>query len=310
MKSIAYNQFPIFVWREGNRNLWNPIHKKALKNRPEERVRLRIIDALLQRGWSKHRITTEEAIRDYSESNLRTDIICYNQHFDPQILVECKAENVTLSTATGEQVARYNDKVEAPYLLISNGKSDFWYRIDTTNSEVKELQEPPQMLKDPQSRKLDFDYWKQRGFAGPKAIPPLRKWLEPILDQFSTHGDIPLKYLQFEKSPSDLNLSHYYQIFSFKEQKIALSFLNTPFGGTRLIGILNREGENKAVAELNLDLIFEKEHPNTSLYSAAGTRNVGIEEFLVEKQYFSHKARTTLEDLSSALARFFENTLN
>ncbi|NIT57520.1 MAG: hypothetical protein GWN00_15210, partial [Aliifodinibius sp.] len=62
MLSIAKHIYPRVVWRDREKKLWNPIHKKALKNLPEERVRLRIMEALIQRGWSKHRISTEEAI--------------------------------------------------------------------------------------------------------------------------------------------------------------------------------------------------------------------------------------------------------
>lgn len=280
MESIARNQFPIVVWREGEKLLWNPIHRKTLKNRPEERVRLRIIEYLLEAGWSKHRITTEEAIKDYSESKLRTDIICYTQGFEPRILVECKAENISLSTKTGEQVARYNQNVQAPYLLISNGQEDYWYRIESDKGHIKPLDGTPDILSKPNANSRDFDYWKQRGFAGAKALPALRKWLDPFLRLFGQEEAQTIRYLQFKKSPSDLDLDHYYHINSFDSGKIALSLLNTAFGGSRCIAILNKDGENRAVAEVNLDLVFEGEQPNTSIYSAEGIRNIDLADEL------------------------------
>ncbi len=309
MKSIAQNQFPIIVWREGQKYLWNPIHRKPHKNRPEERVRLRIIESLIRGGWSKHRITTEEAIKDYAESNLRTDIICYNQAFEPQILAECKAENISLTAKTAEQIARYNQNVEAPYLLITNGSTDLWYRIDIASGEVESLETIPDLLKVPEIEAQNFEYWTQRGFAGSQALPGLRKWLGPLLSQFRAEESKPLKYLQFEKSPSDLNLSHYYHISAFEDLKIALSFLNTPYGGTRMIAILNKEGANKAVAEVNLDLVFEREKPDTTIYSADGVKNMTFSDNTAV-DLFNERAQHDVKEISVQLGQLFSDHLN
>lgn len=309
MKSVAQNQFPIIVWREGQKYLWNPIHRKPHKNRPEERVRLRIIESLMQGGWSKHRITTEEAIKDYAESNLRTDIICYNQAFEPQILAECKAENISLTAKTAEQIARYNQNVQAPFLLITNGATDLWYRIDIGSGEVESLETIPDLLSVPEIESADLEYWTQRGFAGSQASPGLRKWLEPVLNQFRSEDSKTRKYLQFEKSPSDLNLSHYYQIADFKDQKIALSFLNTPYGGTRMIAILNKESTNRAVAEVNLDLIFEREKPDTTIYSAEGVKNITFSDNTAV-DLFNERAQHDLKEVSLQIEKLFRDHLN
>ncbi|NGP75198.1 type I restriction enzyme HsdR N-terminal domain-containing protein [Balneolaceae bacterium YR4-1] len=309
MESIARNQFPQFVWRDGEKHLWNPIHRKTLKNRPEERVRLRIIEALIRAGWSKHRISTEEAIKDYAESNLRTDIICYNQAFDPQILAECKAENISLTTKTAEQIARYNRNVQAPFLLITNGTTDFWYRIAPADGEVEQLESLPELLSMPETTEEDFDYWQKRGFTGTKAVPPLRKWLLPVLEHYQATDTAAIKYLRFEKSPSDLNLSHYYHIHSFEDEKIAISFLGTAYGGTRMIAILNREGTNRAVAEVNLDLVFEGEEPDTSIYSAEGVRNVVFNE-QVSVNLFNEEIQHNPVRISAQLKKLFDNIIS
>lgn len=129
--SITFNQFPQVVWRSGEKKLWNPIHRKTLKTRPEERVRLQIVEYLIRNGWSKHRISTEEKIRSAQmDDGKRSDLICYTQEFNPHLLVECKAENIKLSTETALQIAQYNRQIEAPFLLLTNGLLDFWYSID------------------------------------------------------------------------------------------------------------------------------------------------------------------------------------
>lgn len=312
MESIARNQFPITVWREGRKLLWNPIHKKALKNRPEERVRLRIIEYLLQARWSRHRISTEEAIADYASEQLRTDIICYSQNFEPLILVECKAENISLSTNTAEQISRYNRNIQAPYLLISNGRSDLWYHIDHSSEAVDALNTLPVLLQKTNDTPTNYNYWNKRGFAGKKAVPKLRKWLIPILQQFknqdSSTASAIIKYLDFQNSPTDLNVSHYYFILGFENHKVALSFLNTPFGGTRLIAILNSGGTNRALAEINLDLIFEGERPNSSIYSAEGIHNFDFRETskeMLDREDPEITLREIATNLSSVFAKHF-----
>lgn len=271
------------VWRDREKKLWNPIHKKALKNLPEERVRLRVMEALIQRGWSKHRISTEEAIGKLGDTSMRTDLICYSQQFDPKLLVECKAEYISISAKTAEQVARYNQKVGAPYLLMTNGISDFWYAIDENSGKVNELQNQPELLnKEQQQLEYDFDDWKQRGFAGEKASPELRLWLKETLpDLWLSSSDAKVQFLTFSNSPSDIDLNHYYRIVQTSEtRRLALTTLNTAFGGNRFVIILNKENENKAVLEINLDVLFAEKNGNSSVYSRQGIKTFDLSNYI------------------------------
>lgn len=283
LASIAEYTYPRIVWRDREKKLWNPIHKKPLKNRPEERVRLRTIEYLLRAGWSKHRISTEEAIGKIGDTSMRTDIICYNQQFKPKLLVECKAEQVPISAKTAEQVARYNQKVGAPYLLMTNGLSDFWYAIsDGVAKAVAQEEVPDSLLETGEKAQFHFEEWKNRGFAGEKAVPDLRKWLEELLPSMwmSTENAENIRYINFSQGPSDVVLNHYYRIRQLeKDRRLALTTLNTAFGGNRLIIILNEENENKAVMEINLDLLFEEKKGNTSVYSEQGIRVFDLNKY-------------------------------
>lgn len=278
MPSIARHHFPQFIWRNGEKLLWNPIKKKGLKNRPEERVRLRIIEALVEADWSKHRISTEEAIAAADERG-RTDIICYDRNFTPKILIECKAENVPISSKVAEQTARYNRSVEAPFLLMSNGVSDFWYQI--TGRHIQRLDTIPDILNtDNETPKKEFAYWRIRGFAGDKARPALRDWLEAALPVFWFETDGKARFLTFRHSPTDIGLTHYFKIFKPDENKIALGFLNTPFGGTRLFAIFNRDEENVGMIEINLDLLSDGRKPNSTCYSTTWSGNFYLQDYI------------------------------
>ncbi len=276
MPSIARHIYPQVVWRNREKKLWNPIHKKVLKNLPEERVRLRIMEALVRAGWSKHRISTEESIGQVGDQSMRSDLICYSQQFDPKLLIECKAEYVSISAKTAEQVARYNHKVGAPYLLMTNGVSDFWYVIDDDSGKVKQLNESPGFLgENERFPNYDFDDWKRRGFAGEKASPELRLWLQKILpDVWSGEA---IQFLSFSNGPSDVDLNHYYRIESVSEdRRLALTTTNTAFGGNRMIVVLNKQNENKAVLEINLDVLFAGKKGNSSVYSRAGIKTFDL----------------------------------
>lgn len=281
--SIAIHNYPRIVWRDRTKKLWNPIHKKALQNRPEERVRLRIMESLIQRGWSRHRISTEEAIGALGDKSMRTDIICYTQQFEPRLLVECKAEHVPISAKTAEQVARYNQKVGAPYLLMTNGIADYWYAIDEQSTKIRELKKAPDIIEDnPEAPEYKLEDWKERGFMGSKALPNLRLWLEKILPTIwfpDRDGDI--KFLNFSNSPSDVDLNHYYHIKRVAEQRrLALTTLRTAYGGNRMIIILNKEDENRAVLEINLDLLFAGKKGNSSIYSREGILTFDLNNYL------------------------------
>lgn len=261
--------------------LWNPIHRKPLKNRPEERVRLRLIEFLLSGGWSRHRISTEEAIGTLADSRMRTDIICYNRKFEPRILVECKAEHVPISRKTAEQVARYNQNVDAPYLLMSNGRADFWYAV--RDGRVDMLEKRPELISSSvEQPAYHFEEWHRRGFAGSEASPELRKWLSALLPTlWHSPGTSDIRFLTFNQELTDLNLNHYYVVNPLSDRRrLALSTLTTACGGSRLAAILNEDNQNRAVLEVNLDLLFDGKAKNSTIYSEAGVEPIDAARFI------------------------------
>lgn len=273
--------YPQFRWRGSEKLLWNPIHKKTLKNLPEERVRLRVIEYLMHVGWAKSRISTEESIGVMGDKEMRTDIICYGKDFEPKLLVECKAEKISISNNAAEQVARYNRNVQAPYLLLTNGISDYWFSIE--NERVQEIEKNGlPIFANLSNNQLnpDFNYWNKRGFVGQRADESLREWLMDILPEIWHSEDLPVSFLSFGEGPSEVDISHYYAIEEFNKQtKVAVTFTKTIQEGNRLIFILNEESENRAVIEVNLDLLFDEREANASLYSSSGIRTFDISDY-------------------------------
>jgi hypothetical protein len=304
--SVASNQFPQIIWRNGEKRLWNPIHRKALKNRPEERVRLRILDYLIRGGWSKHRISTEETLRSAQKAEgKRTDLTCYTREFDPFLLVECKAENIKLTAKTALQIAQYNRQVEAPFLLLTNGRTDYWYALKG-KKPLRPLDEIPAPLpaREKHEAHHDYNYWKDRGFAGSKARSELRSWLKQAFNEsFIDQSSISLQYLSFNRQLTDLDPGHYYQAYKMENCHIAIGFVATEYGGSRLMAILNINGKNAAVMEINLDLLVDECAPNASVYWAGGTRTVDIRSFMDQFLQNPFNDQKTAEGISSKLMR-------
>ncbi|MDX1639761.1 MAG: type I restriction enzyme HsdR N-terminal domain-containing protein [Balneolaceae bacterium] len=271
MPSIADHHFPRLVWVNGKRRLWNPIQRKPLKIRPEERVRLRILDALVEAGWSKQRISTEEAVRGEKPAGGRADMICYDREFNPRILVECKAESVPISQKVAEQTARYNRSIGAEYLLMTNGNADLWYRISDREA-IKRLEGVPGLLSVPEERPIrEFSYWNARGMAGERAQPKLRILLTEILNHYWQQSAGDNRFLSFENSPFEFELAHYFRIFTWGEsRKIAVSFLSTPAGDTRLVALFNREQKTIGLVEVDVDRLYAGDKPSGILYSPEG----------------------------------------
>jgi hypothetical protein len=278
LKSVAHKQYPQYVFRDGTKLLWNPILKKAFVDLPEERVRLQLIEYLIfDAGFSKARISFESPVNlPGDKSASRTDIICYDKEFKPLLLVECKSPDVSLSEKASIQIARYNQKIGAPFLLISNGLEDYWFR--DSSGTLLELHELPSGFGSQHESTEHFDYWVQRGFVGNKSHPESRKWiLESCELLYGSKSTSSPKYFKFEGAPNELFLPNYYSIFGLNETlKLAVSLTATPFGATRLNCVLNKNGKNTALLSASLDLIAKGDSKNTILQTNSGIQKIDI----------------------------------
>lgn len=279
MLSKAYIHYPQFRYRDEQKLLWNPILKRTFKNRPEERVRLQLIDYLiLEANFSAHRISFESPVKLVGEKSVsRTDIICYTKDFEPHLLVECKAPDITLNEKTALQIARYNQQVGAPFLLVSNGMLDFWFHIE--KEQVYQLSKIPALFAPSSNTEYSFSYWTQRAFAGNKSHPESRGFIRGLCRRLFKDTLKPIKFLAFEDTPSELALTNYYRIFDQGDDyKIALTLSATPYGGSRLNAILHKDGANVAFLSTSLDLIAEHQPDNTHLQSAQGVITLDLKD--------------------------------
>lgn len=231
---------------------------------------------MMEAGISGSRISFESPVKLVGDkSKSRTDIICYDKDFKPLLLAECKAPEIKLDEKAAIQVARYNQKVGAPFVLVSNGTLDFWFEIK--GEQIIPQQKIAESFSPKNGIQRPFVYWEGRAFIGEKLKPEARVF--STTSCLSLFGDPhqPVKFLTFDGFPEEFALGHYYRIFGVGEnEKIAVTLAANPYGGTRLNVVLNQGGANTAFFTTSLDLIAEKEKKNTEIHSLKGRSEVDL----------------------------------
>lgn len=257
MKSVVRFHFPQVVFEKQQKKLFNPVLKKRFKNRPEERVRLKWVEYLLQEtDWKRNRISFESPVTvRQTEGTLRADLILYSEELKPEILIECKSDKVSLTEKAGEQIARYNSDLKAPYLILTNGVVDLSF--ETGTKETKEI--ACLFSTEPKSFVRDSIYWSKRGFSGFNQNQKDQDLILTFLNRFwdpSALSDI--RYLAFNAVHSQFPMDQYYRIFQVDEDsKLAISTVGQGSSESFLVAVLNQKGVNRAILYLNLNSLFD-----------------------------------------------------
>ena len=246
--------FPQFRFADGVKWLFNPVLKKRFANRPEERVRLEYVEFLLaETDINKNRIGFETPIHlEEAENSLRADLVLYNKKMEPFALIECKAPTIRLNHSAAEQIARYNRRLNASYLMITNSLDEIWYKLD--NQQPEPVKSPIKQTKAPVIRDYP-QYWIERGFISQDSDSQTRALAVEILRLFhANHFSSQVQYLDLHSAITSVQLGHYYFIpETTSDYKLALSVLNNGEGNTLLAGVLNQNGKNRGIIWINLD---------------------------------------------------------
>jgi hypothetical protein len=110
--------------------IYDEIRKKYVSLTPEEWVRQHILNYLINhKKLSKSLIAVERKLT-YLNSFKRFDILVFNNKAKADILIECKAPNVNLTSETALQLSLYNQQYKANIIIISNGLKHFSWKLD------------------------------------------------------------------------------------------------------------------------------------------------------------------------------------
>lgn len=111
--------------------------------KPEEWVRQHCIQFLIQeKGYPKSLINVEKELT-INDLKKRYDIVIYNPDGSILLIVECKAPKIDINQNVFDQIARYNLKLNATYLMVTNGLAHYYCQIDFENERYQFLKNIP-----------------------------------------------------------------------------------------------------------------------------------------------------------------------
>ena len=97
------------------------IRKKAIILTPEEWVRQHLIAFFIKELCYPQGLMSVEKNIKYGDLDKRWDLAVFNTNQDCFLLMECKAPNVKITKTVFEQSLLYYKKLQADYLVMSNG---------------------------------------------------------------------------------------------------------------------------------------------------------------------------------------------
>jgi len=123
--------------------IFDIIRKKYMVLTPEEWVRQHFIAFLIEEKKYPTSLIAVEKQLTINNRKKRTDVLIFNADGKPDIIVECKAPNIKINQDTFDQIAKYNLKLKANFLIITNGLKHFYCKMDFENETYIFLKEIP-----------------------------------------------------------------------------------------------------------------------------------------------------------------------
>ncbi|TDQ27926.1 type I restriction enzyme HsdR N-terminal domain-containing protein [Tenacibaculum caenipelagi] len=124
--------------------IFDNLRKKYVVLTPEEWVRQHFVQLLIQeKNYPVSLIAIEKQLV-INNLKKRTDIVVFSSNGHPNIIVECKAPHIKITQDTFDQIARYNLKLDANYLIVTNGLQHFFCVLDKENETYVFLRDIPE----------------------------------------------------------------------------------------------------------------------------------------------------------------------
>ena len=139
--------FPNYEFRlkeiNQKRFIFDEIRKKYIELTPEEWVRQNCVKFLInEKKFKKNLISIEKKIQ-LNNTTKRFDILVHDIKGECILLVECKAPNVKINQESFDQILRYNQVVNAKFLMLTNGIIHYYCRINNDKKNIEFLKEIP-----------------------------------------------------------------------------------------------------------------------------------------------------------------------
>lgn len=123
--------------------IFDIIRKKYVVLTPEEWVRQHFVHYLTEEKNYPLSLVSVEKKLTINGLTKRTDILIFNNEGNPDLIVECKAPSIKINQNTFDQIARYNLKLNANLLVVTNGMEHFYCTLDKETEAYQFLKEIP-----------------------------------------------------------------------------------------------------------------------------------------------------------------------
>ena len=145
MQKLNLPTFNLKLKSNENKTLiFDCLRKKYVVLTPEEWVRQHFVRYLMEfKKYPSSLIAIEKQLI-INQLKKRTDIVIFNKRGIPYIIVECKAPKVKISQVVFDQIARYNLKLNATFLVVTNGLEHYYCRLDSVNKRYVFLSDIPE----------------------------------------------------------------------------------------------------------------------------------------------------------------------
>ncbi|WP_350285693.1 type I restriction enzyme HsdR N-terminal domain-containing protein [uncultured Croceitalea sp.] len=139
--------FPSYNFRlkstENSTLIFDVIRKKFVVLQPEEWVRQHTVHFLHHtKRYPKSLLNVEKQLI-VNGLKKRYDVLLFNADGSIHTLVECKAPSVAITQATFNQIAIYNLKLKANYLMVTNGLQHYYCQMNHKEEKYTFLTEIP-----------------------------------------------------------------------------------------------------------------------------------------------------------------------
>jgi hypothetical protein len=134
-----------YTLRKADGKVWifDVIRKKYLVLTPEEWVRQHFIHyAINVLQYPKTLIKVEGGLK-YNTLAKRSDVLIFDRHGNPWMLVECKSTDVQITDSSLRQVSAYNATLKAPFLSVTNGLRHYCCTVNWKDKKIDLIQDFP-----------------------------------------------------------------------------------------------------------------------------------------------------------------------
>ena len=144
MISLNFPKYPLQIKSRENKLLvFDPIRKKYVPLTPEEWVRQNCLQYLItDKEYPAGRTLVERQLM-VEGLEKRLDIAVCHPDGSILLLVECKAPAIAIDQGVFDQIARYNWKARADFLMVTNGLDHYYCQMDYTRKKYSFLKDLP-----------------------------------------------------------------------------------------------------------------------------------------------------------------------